>query len=312
MKQCVKYLLHLALGLRAIRKLKKHGRSLGHTELTIAAQPRQLNRYLLNAVQQLPTNITVQLETKYSNIVPIGELVRSGQLGSELLNHPQVTSTTNVPVSMKLDIDYFTEKTNNRLPIWGHPKFEEKPIGTNHKSIGIVFAGSQQPAYSEFNEILWGMPNRLRQLEFISKEIPNIQVYNWLKDSKAYASLLNKYSHFLCLPGYRMPLCHNLYESIQFGCVPVIHSAYRKWLEPELKEGTNSFQYSTMAELRDLSHRIISGELHEETQQSKTVIKQWIDNNFNLEKIIEQAKVSKSLVLCAEEISVEILENRTS
>ena len=312
MKQWAKYFLHLALGLRAIRKLKKHGQSLSQRRLTIAAQPRQLNRYLLNAVRQLPTDIAVQLDTKRSNIVPIGELIRSGQLGSDLLNHPQVISKTNVPASITLDIDYFTEKTNNRLPIWGHPKFQEKPTETDHSSIGIVFAGSQQPAYSEFNEILWGMPNRLRQLEYISKEIPNIKIYNWLKDSKAYASLLNQYSHFLCLPGYRMPLCHNLYESIQFGCVPVIHSAYRKWLEPELKEGTNSFQYSTMAELRDLSHRIINGELHEETQQSKTVIKQWIDNNFNLEKIIDQAKASKSLVLCAEEISVEILENRSS
>jgi hypothetical protein len=56
---------------------------------------------------------------------------------------------------------------------------------------------------------------------------------------------------FLCLPGSRMPLCHNAVEAMAVGAIPILN--YSEWFEPALEDGKNCIEFGTVEELR---HRI--------------------------------------------------------
>ena len=109
-----------------------------------------------------------------------------------------------------------------------------------------------------------------------------------------------------------MPLCHNLYEAIEFGCIPILHASYRNWLEPALKKATQAFEYSTMDELKSLVENILSGALESETHLAHSEIQAWIDEDYGLEGILRASKANGKLILCAEEDSVLIHQNRAS
>ena len=284
------------LGLRAVIRMRSNASPSDGQKLIVKAQPQHLNRYLVNAVNKLPNRISIHLDTSFSSLTEIGELQRSGKLGSELLHHPSVTSRGTSEIDAELDIDYFQTRTDNRLPIWGHPKFNELKERPASKIRQVVFAGSHRSAYRGFNEALWSMPNRLDQLVYIEHHIPEIQVHHWIPNNEEYAQLLAESSHFLCLPGYKMPLCHNLYEAIEFGCVPIVHSSYRTWLEPPLKKATQAFEYSTMDELKGLVETVLSGALDSETHLAKSEIQAWIDEDYRLEDILRASKKQGKLL----------------
>lgn len=312
MKEPLRFLLHLLIGLRTVILMRSNARKSDGQKLIVKAQPQHLNRYLVNAINRVPNRIYIHLDTSFLNLTKIGELKRSGKLGSELLQHPNVTSKRASVVDVELDIDYFKGRTDNRLPIWGHPRFNELKERPISKTRQVVFAGSHRSAYREFNEALWSMPNRLNQLVYIEHHIPQVQVHQWIPNQAEYAELLAESSHFLCLPGYKMPLCHNLYEAIEFGCVPVVHSSYRTWLEPELKRATKAFEYSTMEELKSLVGNILSGVLDSETLLAQSAIQAWIDKDYGLKDILQASKAKGKLLLCAEEESVVIHQHRAS
>lgn len=310
MKKKVRFLLHFTMGLFTVLKPSKRYKREGPAQLVLNAEPVHLNRYLLNAVLHLKDRVTVQVEASPRNLVSIGELKRSGRLGAELLECPQITFRRERTANISLSIDYFQEQFDNRLPIWGHPKFNETWVRDTIKTTQVVFAGSHRSAYRGFNESLWSMPNRIEQVEFIAKHIPDIAVYEWIASNREYARLLSKSSHFLCLPGYRMPLCHNFYEAIHFGCVPIVHTSYHKWLEPNLRNAIQPFTYSTMDALQMLVDRIQSGKLDAETHSTQLKIQNWIESDYELDLILKEALAKGEIILCAEEASVAIHENR--
>jgi len=61
---------------------------------------------------------------------------------------------------------------------------------------------------------------------------------------------------FLCLPGSRMPLCHNAIEAMSVGAVPILN--YSEWFEPPLEDGKNCIEFATLQELRDRLTEILS------------------------------------------------------
>lgn len=46
---------------------------------------------------------------------------------------------------------------------------------------------------------------------------------------------------FLCLPGRLSVLCHNVYEAMSVGCIPVLQ--YGHWFHPALRDGVDCFVY---------------------------------------------------------------------
>lgn len=310
MKTKAKFFLHFAIGLMTVLRSFTKNSHKNRAQLVIEVKTHHLNRYLLNAMHRLQNRVTIQLPASHRNLAEIGELKRSGRLGSELLECSQINFRRKKPANVALSIDYFQGQFDNRLPIWRHPKFNESWTRDTSKITQVVFAGSHQSAYREFNEALWAMPNRLNHIEFIAENIPNIHILHWIPSNKDYAQLLATSSHFLCLPGYKMPLCHNLYEAIEFGCVPIVHVSYHKWLEPVLRCATASFTYSSLESLRLLVDRIVSGEMTLETHSAQSKIQDWIDNDYGLEEILNSSIAHGETILCAEEDSVTIHKQR--
>ncbi len=94
-----------------------------------------------------------------------------------------------------------------------------------------------------------------------SKEHP-ISAKNWLPT-------LAKSHFFLCGPGGRQPICHNLVESMAVGTIPIIE--YGDRIHPELIDGENAICFQGKAGLIDAIHRIRSMNLEEISQLQKRV-----------------------------------------
>ena len=61
---------------------------------------------------------------------------------------------------------------------------------------------------------------------------------------------------FLCLPGSRMPLCHNVIEAMAVGTIPILN--YGEWLNPPLRHGDTCIGFNTLAELRERIEEILN------------------------------------------------------
>ena len=303
--------MHFTIGFITVLESLIRRSQKARAQMVIDVQTHHLNRYVLNALNLLQDNVIIQLPASHRNLAEIGKLKRSRRLGSEILDFSQIIYLPKTQGNVVLSIDYFQENVDNRVPIWRHPKFKETWARDTAKINQVVFAGSHSNAYYEFDESLWLMPNRLKQIEFIKDHITNIDVNRWMASNNDYAKLLATSSHFLCLPGYKMPVCHNLFEAIEFGCVPIVHISYHKWLEPALKSATTSFTYSTMDALKLLVDRILSGQMNEETRSAQSKLKDWIDSEYALEDILKSSIARGEIILCAEEDSVAIHENRS-
>ena len=312
MKGKMKFLLHFTIGLITVLGSLIRRSQKARAQMVIDVQTHHLNRYLLNALNLFQDNVTIQLHTSHRNLAEIGELKRSKRLGSEILDFSQIIYSPKSKGNVAISIDYFQGNFDNRVPIWRHPKFDETWTRDTSKMNQVVFAGSHSNAYNDFDESLWLMPNRLKQIEFITAQITDIHIHHWMASNNDYAKLLANSSHFLCLPGYKMPLCHNLFEAIEFGCVPIVHISYHKWLEPALKNAITSFTYSTMDALSLLVDRIVSGQLRKETHSAQSKIKEWIDNEYALKDVLKSSIARGEIVICAEEDSVTIHENRSA
>jgi glycosyltransferase involved in cell wall biosynthesis len=61
---------------------------------------------------------------------------------------------------------------------------------------------------------------------------------------------------FLCLPGSRMPLCHNVIEAMAVGAIPILN--YSEWFEPPLEDGKNCIEFATVNDLRSRLAEILN------------------------------------------------------
>lgn len=53
---------------------------------------------------------------------------------------------------------------------------------------------------------------------------------------------------FLCLPGSRMPMCHNVIEAMAVGTIPILN--YGDWFDPPLKHGETCMAFNTLEDVR--------------------------------------------------------------
>ena len=67
-----------------------------------------------------------------------------------------------------------------------------------------------------------------------------------------------------------------------------------------------------MEELKSLVENILNGALESETLLAQSAIQAWIDKDYGLEDVLRASKAEGKLLLCAEEESVVIHQNRTS
>lgn len=96
--------------------------------------------------------------------------------------------------------------------------------------------------------------NRLELEQFItSSEDQNCIIIDTESQFKlSYRNYLNtlvKFDFFLAVPGINIPFCHNLYEAMELGCIPVIQKCYAELLDPSLINGINAIVFDNLVDL---------------------------------------------------------------
>lgn len=155
------------------------------------------------------------------------------------------------------------------------------PLG-NHAVHGprpglVFFAGNVAPAAygNPSYQTFYGMPNRLTVYRVLLEQ-PNQVNDDWFDENMEhhcgklfihtlgrtslnpgrYAYYLSRFTFMVCAPGVSMPLCHNLIEAIEAGCIPIF--SYPHWMPAGLVHEKNCFVYSNEAELRSILNSLQS------------------------------------------------------
>ncbi len=162
----------------------------------------------------------------------------------------------------KLFLPYFI----NPDYCWRYP-FKVQPV--NITRIGLVFfAGNVDDRVygNALYEDFYQMPNRLSvyrmlraqknvvygelfdgQLEAHQGRLFIHTLQNNSLDPSNYTRYLSEFNFVICAPGVSMPLCHNLIEAMEAGCIPIF--SYPEWLPAGLAHGKNCLIYKTLEEL---------------------------------------------------------------
>jgi hypothetical protein len=90
-----------------------------------------------------------------------------------------------------------------------------------------------------------------------SKDYLNEIIINEVKtDPKDWFKVLSKADFFLCLPGARMPWCHNAVEAMSVGTIPIIE--YGNLFDPALEHMKNCIRYSSYDELDKAINQVLA------------------------------------------------------
>ena len=205
-----------------------------------------------------------------------------------------------------LDHHYFQSGQHYRVPIGYHPMFTPPDSVTvaNKRAGSIRFVGSAVSHYAHFDEDFWQMPTRLSTLNRVLAEHP--EIWEHLHPMDRYRDVLTETEFFLCLPGFSMPLCHNLYESMICGCIPLVHVNYAKWLDRELQSILKPVTYQSDDELLDWIPRIKSGEFISHPEELALAVMAHCKKALSWPSIKSSILSSEKALICAEEVSVKL------
>ena len=280
-------------------------------------QEELLDRYLLNFLQQLnsrkATIIVIPLRSEFLRRFFEGRnwrpyqtaLIESGQLHFAL-------KTAKWPWK-SVSWNYFGSIPDNaenlRIPIGPHPiHFENfRETSVNQFRTGIFFAGAQAAEYDScFSKEIWEMPNRMESIKFLQKNGQG-QIISGRINPDQYHERMKSSRFFLALPGMHMPLCHNVFEAIFSGCIPVIHLLYLQLLPKELKDPLMPFSWESHDELLELLAHIELETIdiaHEKRAQK--AMQAFANSYYQNPSLFEDVAKSKKILLCGEEHSVRL------
>ena len=215
--------------------------------------------------------------------------------------------------NISLDPHYFQDSAHFRIPIGCHPTYiYPHNIDLSKKTPNSVqFFGNDSSIYANFDGAFWGMPSRFSSLQRIRAAHPEIGIRT--SDIQHYQRLLVELEFFICLPGLYMPLCHNLYESMTCGCIPLVHVNYSKWLDPKLQELLAPVTYASDEQLLEWISDIQSGQFVLDKIGLAQSLMSHVHDALSWGAIRDCIEDSHKALLCAEEISVDLAkqdENR--
>lgn len=168
----------------------------------------------------------------------------------------------------------------------------------------IRFLGSTHDNYGQFDSQFWMMPSRLVTLSNLQASLPELGGRTSNMDE--YRDILIKTEFFLCLPGVSMPLCHNLYESMICGCIPLLHVNYAKWLDPELQTLLTPVTYQSDDELLDWIPKIKAGSFISNPNDLALELMAHCKKALSWPSIKSSIIQSKKALICAEEVSLKL------
>ena len=205
-----------------------------------------------------------------------------------------------------LDHNYFQPSHLYRIPIGFHPFFTPPhSVNISHKKSGsIIFLGSLEPMYDLFDSSFWNMPTRLETMKLIHNSHPELKLESPFVPN--YKSILYDTEYFICLPGVHMPLCHNLYESMSCGCIPLVHVNYAKWLGPELQSLLKPVTYNDDGELLEWIPRIKTGDFLHQPNELAIKLVDHCKDALSWKTIKSSLRNSERVLVCAEDESVKL------
>lgn len=187
-----------------------------------------------------------------------------------------------VPESdVQLSYDYFSLLLSGKpvlsshyhVPIGMHPlQYHLKVDAKTYllpRSRALFFSGNIKPKfYSRFDSPgLFNMPGRLTLFEalkatslplVLNPDIQQLTTQNWdgqaiICDSdcckvpnEEWRKILAGMDFFLCFPGQVIPFCHNIYEAMSVGTIPVLHKNYAILFNPPLENKINCLTFSNI------------------------------------------------------------------
>lgn len=133
----------------------------------------------------------------------------------------------------------------------------------NPSSYGRIKLGENWNNISNRIEIYFNMQrskyfhkieNRLELEKFIASKVEKkciiINTENQFKlNYDNYLNTLVKFDFFLAVPGINIPFCHNLFEAMELGCIPLIQKGYAELFNPGLRNGINAIVFDNLIDL---------------------------------------------------------------
>lgn len=82
--------------------------------------------------------------------------------------------------------------------------------------------------------------------------------------------IMKNSSFFIAPPGFEMPFCHNLYEAMSCGTIPIIQ--YGNYLFPHLEDQVNCLRFDNLSQLQDCIERALTMEASEISRMKSNVL----------------------------------------
>jgi hypothetical protein len=207
---------------------------------------------------------------------------------------------------IELSYDYYSTLVKNstrkqnvyHVPLGMHPlqyqlKVDKKTFSPQRNQ-ALFFSGNLKPKfYQDFDdEGFFGMPGRLDLLEALKASSLHLQLNPKLEDIKNKAwnkqvlvcdsdcckvphedwrEILAKMDYLLAFPGQKMPFCHNVYEAMSVGTIPVLHQKYAALFSPPLADGLHCFTFSDADDFIAVCSKALSTTLDTRHQMHQAV-----------------------------------------
>jgi hypothetical protein len=181
-----------------------------------------------------------------------------------------------------------------RVPFGVHPRIEiskayryQRKIlqAIDNRNVRILNACSKGSFYSDnvfLDRDLHMSPGRNQLLSIVNQQLTEIEhcildsprkfyrlfSYAFSKTKCILVSLTHKRSFsewlftlslsdaYLCLPGRAIVTCHNVYEAMSVGTIPILQ--YQSWFNPPLEDGVNCFSFTNDSDIADTIRRVLN------------------------------------------------------
>lgn len=149
------------------------------------------------------------------------------------------------------------------------------------------------------------MPSRIESINFLKMSGLGAIVTERMTPEE-YQEKLKIHRYFLAFPGMHMPLCHNIFEAIFSGCIPISHSNYLNLLPIEIHEPLAPFSWNTHSELINLIHRLTEGnDAGNDEEKAVIALQSYTHSYFHSSKLTDSLSRSKTILICGEEYSLQ-------
>ncbi|MDA8695861.1 hypothetical protein N9L83_02810 [Flavobacteriales bacterium] len=261
----------------------------GSETFVVKIEPHHLDRYLLKFVQDYRQDGPICILLNRRLVTQIGSLRNQPHLkyGKLLVQSTLISFSFGSKRANAITIldDYWGAHPDVRWPLGVHPNYVNFEFKVEREINSIAFVGNCADYYkTKFDSDLWGMPDRLAQVDFLKNEVKSVKISTLIPLGE-YVKVLRSCDFFICLPGVTWPMCHNSYEAIKNGAIPILHANYLSLFPTEIQAALKQYSYLSLGDLKSLCDKICSGENLQERNRVRTVLENWNESGFGVEQI---------------------------